>query len=200
MSAARARGDAGTMQQTPATSHLTMVRKLVVAVVAVAAFLITPYFLFKQGDEDFQFGAPEMRAAVEGTWRIELSSRQGPSRSITFTIEQAGSPPNAARERRWIRTAEACSHRTLVRSAEACLDTTEMELRSIALDGDRSLFPTATLRVHGMTFERGLLDLQLDGNILRVIISRTGAVLEVLTHGSDHTVSLARLEGAPAGR
>jgi hypothetical protein len=168
-----------------------MVRKLVVAAIAAAVFLITPYFLYEHSTA-FHFGAAEMRAAVRGTWRIELSPAAGPSRSITFTIDQAATPAHAERARAWIRPASACSHRTLVRSAEACLDTTDMQLTLVVLGGDRSLSPTAKLRVIGTTFERGELELDVDGRFVQASISSAGAVLGV--YAGDATASLVRLE------
>lgn len=176
-----------------------IVRKLVVAAVAVAVFLITPYFLFPE-HRPFHFGAAEMRAAVQGTWRIELAPAAGPSRSITFTMDQAEAPASAARARAWIRPASACGHRTLVRSAEACLDSTTMELALVAIGGDRALAPTAKLRVFGKQFERGELELELEGSPLLVRISSAGAVLDVQNFTRYPTVSLVRLEAPAAGR
>lgn len=176
-----------------------MVRKLVVAAVAVAVFLITPYFLYEQHIA-FHFGAAEMRAAVQGTWRLELAPAAGPSRSIAFTMDQAASPASSERERAWIRPASACGHRTLVRSAEACLDSTDMQLTLVAVGGARSLAPTAKLRVIGKRFERGELELEVEGSLVTARISSAGAVLDVHNFTRYHTVSLVRLEAPAAGR
>lgn len=176
----------------------SVVRKLVVAAVAVAVFLITPYFLYTE-HLGFHFGAAEMRAAVQGTWRLDLAPAAGPSRSITFTLEQAESPAHAAHARAWIRSASACGHRTLVRSASACLDITDMELTLVAAGGDRSLSPSAKLRVTGKRFAHGSLELEVEGRHLAARISSAGAVLDVSNSTNYPTVTLVRLEAPAAG-
>ena len=171
-------------------------RTFVTIVVAAVAFLFSPYLIYKQ--VAFQFDAADLRAAVHGTWRLELAPERGPASSITFSMEQAPSSAHVEHGRDWIRPASACDSRTLVRSAEACHDTTEMPLRLVAIAGDRSLALAARLQVRGLTFERGLLDIEVAGRIVRAVLSSSGAVLEVRADGA--TVSLTRLAPSAAGR
>jgi hypothetical protein len=161
-----------------------MVRKLVMVAIGLAVLVVTPYFLFDlfgRGDRDsgFQFGAAEMRSAVEGTWVAKLTPAGGPERSITFTIEQAGPAAHSSREGGWIRPAAACEHRTLVRSAEACIDTSDMALELVAIEGAPSSARHGTFSVRGKKFETGHLRLTLDGNALEAYVARTGEVLSI---------------------
>jgi hypothetical protein len=47
-----------------------MVSRRRVVAVAVLVFVVDPG-LACSGDPEFEFGAPEMRAAVEGSWRVQ---------------------------------------------------------------------------------------------------------------------------------
>lgn len=175
-----------------------MLRKLVVVAVAVAVFLITPYYFF-QRFTSHQFGEAEMRRAVEGTWTVELTQSNGERRSITLSIEQARSAERAERERGWIRSAAACGSRSFVRSAEACMDTSRMPLTLTALGDDRPASLRGQLVVDGKVFERGTLDLQLDSHLLHARISKAGDVLEVSASGAS-AVRLARVRAQPSPR
>lgn len=173
-------------------------RKLALAIVAVAAFLITPYFLYTEVIA-FQFGEAEMRGAVEGTWVVELAPSEGAPRSITLGIEQARSAKHSARERGLIRSASACGHRTFVRSAEACLDISELELKLTAMGGDPPDELSGRFTVTGTTFERGDLELVLGGLSIRAEISSSGDVLEVRTTRGP-APRLARIAPRAAGK
>jgi hypothetical protein len=163
-------------------------RKLVVAAVAAAVFLITPYFLY-QSVTAFQFGEAEMRRAVEGTWTVELTPSVGARRSFTLEIAQARATERAERERGWIRSAAACGSRSFIRSAEACIDSSTMQLTLTALGDDRPASLRGRLFVEGKSFQRGTLALELDDQSLSAQISPTGDVLEVSASG----VAAARL-------
>jgi hypothetical protein len=155
-----------------------MLRGLVVVVVGVAVFLVTPYFVYDRL-LTFQFGEAEMRAAVEGTWIVELMPKARPARSITLTIEQSGASAHSSRERRWVRAASACGHRSFIRNAEACLDSSDMELKLIAVGGDASSKLSGKLSVSGTRFDRGRLELQIDDSHVSATISSTGEVLDI---------------------
>ncbi|HWO24507.1 MAG TPA: hypothetical protein VNO30_37450 [Kofleriaceae bacterium] len=171
-----------------------MLRKLVVAAVAVAVFLITPYFLYQRVTA-YGFGEAEMRRAVEGTWTLELTTAAGAQRSITLEIEQARSAARAERERGWIRSAAACGSRTFIRSADACVDASMMDLKLTAIGDDRPTLLRGQLMVTGKSFQRGQLDLEIDGRLVVAQISSAGDVLMV-DHG-DPTVRLARIRARP---
>lgn len=165
-----------------------MLRKLVVAAVAVAVFLVTPYYFF-QRFTSHQFGEAEMRRAVEGTWTVELTPSEGERRSIMLVIEQARSAERAERERGWIRSAAACGRRSFIRDAEACADLSMMPLTLTALGDDRPALLRGQLVVLGKVFDRGMLELEIDGRSLQAQISKAGDVLEVSASG----VAVARL-------
>jgi hypothetical protein len=174
-----------------------MMRKLVTAIAALAAFLITPYFLYEAFFvQSFRFGEAEMRAAVAGTWTLELRPAEGAPRSITFQIEQARRAARASRERGWIRAAAACGHRSFIRSAEACKDASDMELKLTAVGPDRPLALRGRFHVTGLSFERGTLEIDVEGGSIYADISSTGAVLSVGA-GERATATLARIH--PAG-
>jgi hypothetical protein len=178
-----------------------MVRKLVMVAIGLAVLVITPYFLFHgdfDRDSEFQYGAAEMRSAVEGLWVAELMPKEGPARTITFTIEQAGPPAHSSRGGGWIRPAAACEHRTLVKSAEACLDTSDMLLKLVAIEGAPSSALGGTFEVRGKKFETGRLELMLDGTTVDAQIAPTGAVLQahVMARSLEetaHRVTLSRI-------
>jgi len=172
-----------------------MMRKFVVALAALAAFLITPYFLF-EAYFTYQFGEAEMRAAVEGTWTLELHPTEGAPRSITFRIEQARQAAHGSRERGWIRAASACGHRTFIRSAEACMDASDMDLTLTAVGPDRPRSLRGRLFVTGLAFERGSLELDVEGQSIYADISSIGAVRSVRA-GDQVAATLARVR--PAG-
>jgi SH3-like domain-containing protein len=172
-----------------------MLRKLVVAAVAVAVFLITPYVLYQRVTA-FDFGEAEMRRAVEGTWTVELTTAEGARRSLTLEIEQARSAARVEREHGWIRSAAACGSRTFIRSADACMDKSEMELKLTATGDDRPASLRGRLIVVTKSFQRGQLELELDDRSLGAQISRTGDVLEVFPYGGG-AARLARVRARP---
>src|SRR5262249_29005542 len=60
--------------------------KIMVAVtLGVAALILNPWFGVTGG---FDYGPAEMRAAIEGTWRLTLTSNGKPRREITVRIAQ----------------------------------------------------------------------------------------------------------------
>lgn len=132
----------------------------------VAAFLLNPSFACSDGDEPtFQFGAAEMRAAVEGDWSFAIKPTGGTATQVTVHIDQAAAPATAAARAAGValvRAAHACGTRTLVKSAGACIDITEMPLAVTYVSGDAA-FATATLsgvfKVFGLTFGPGDLEL-----------------------------------------
>jgi hypothetical protein len=139
-------------------------RKVLSLLFALAAWLVTPYLPF------FHYGDPEIRAAVEGTWRLDV----GP-RSVTFTIEQATHAEQNA-SRGWIRSAAACGdYRTLIRTAEACVDEvrTDMPLVVTAVSGALGR-GTGQFFVHGYNFRTGGIRAELDGLVIFATIDREG--------------------------
>ena len=87
----------------------------------------------------YDFTESEMRAAVEGTWKLELvrklDGKPEERHTLTFAVVQATRKlePIETHSRRasLIRRAEACGNRTLVRTAGACFDSTTMPLQIV---------------------------------------------------------------------
>lgn len=160
--------------------------KIMVAVtLGMAALILNPWFGVTQGVH-YEYGAPEMRAAIEGTWRLTLTPNGEPPREIVFRVAQgaAASQLHASRHA-LVRAAAACGHRALVRTAGACLDTSEMPLEITVLaggtaagNGARGVFRVITPR-----FITGDLDAQVADVIVFARITPTGQVSDV-TAGS----------------
>ena len=136
-------------------------------VVPVALFFLNPSFACSD-EPEFQFGAEEMRAAVEGDWTFTITPDGGAEMQVTVRIEQAATATGGATSRgsnvRLVRAAHACGNRTLVKNAAACSDVTEMPLTLTYLSGDAS-FSSATMsgnfRVYGLSFSSGMLELKI---------------------------------------
>jgi hypothetical protein len=165
-----------------------LLRKLVVGVVAAAVFLITPYFLYDRLF-GYQFGESQMRSAIEGTWTLEVTQAGATTRSLSFTIEQASAPTHSSREGTWLRSAAACGRRSFIRNAEACMDTSEMQLKLVAVGGGK--LGSGLLRVDGKSFRRGYLDLDLSDLSVHAVVSSAGEVTEA--SANDGPVRLARV-------
>jgi hypothetical protein len=136
--------------------------------VPVAFFFLNPGFACSPAEPQFQYGATEMRAAVEANWSLAIAPQDGgPLQHIIVHVAQA---PDAAavdgqaraRGLSLLRPAYACGSRTLVKSAGACLDVTTMPLILTVVSGDPS-FPSGKLSgsftVDGLSFDFGLLEL-----------------------------------------
>lgn len=165
--------------------------KIVVAgTVALAAFLVTPYFLYRE--TGFGFGARELRAAVEGTWQVETARPGGAPELTTVVIRQARGPVQLSAGRGLIRSAEACGNRSLIASAEACLDTTEMPLE-LRAPNRRGVVGRGRLFVGGLHFNAGELTIEIRGHTVVARITPHGHVLEVYPTPGEPKASLRRL-------
>jgi hypothetical protein len=101
------------------------------------------------------FGADELRAAVEGTWRLTVRDENGAEGTVTFRLAQGSEVEGEhASAHTLIRPAAACGRRTLVRSAGACKDITRMplEVTLIADGGERRQAGAGEITVVGTTF------------------------------------------------
>jgi hypothetical protein len=148
--------------------------------VPVALFFLNPA-LACGGGPDYDYGAAEMRAAVEGTWLLTLTPEGGTPSEVRLQIEQATAAPDAqaAQAARWglLRQAHACGTRTLVKSAAACGDSTQMPLAVTVVDGD-AVFTgaktTGIFTVYGLTFVIGEVELTLGERRVLFNIDRAG--------------------------
>ena len=168
-------------------------RQLKIAVagtLALAAFLVTPYFLYR--DTGFQFGADELRAAVEGTWQLEAPGLGSAPERTMVVIRQARNPMQLSASRGLIRSAEACGNRSLISSAEACIDTTEMPLE-LRAPNDGHVVGRGRLFVTGLHFTGGELTMEIAGRAIVARITPHGTVVEVYPIDDEHRPSLRRL-------
>jgi hypothetical protein len=152
--------------------------------IPLATFFLNPSFACGGPTAPgFDYGAPEMSAAVGGTWMLTFTPDGGAITHVTFTVEQAAGPaaPTARAPRRGlVRAAQACGTRTLVRAAAACIDLTEMPLAVKFVAGDETLATAAlsgTFRVYGTQFSYGDLELVLGPYHVVTGVDRFGALV-----------------------
>jgi hypothetical protein len=156
--------------------------------IAIAVLVLNPLFACRTSGPAFTFGASEMRAAIEGTWVVEMpATGDRPAHDIMLSITHAGATPTRSSSIDLIRPAVACSHRTLVASAEACADETTMKL---AVSHVALLAPipiTGTFRVAGLDFTIGTLELTLDDATLVADVNTRGEAHRVRVYHADRT-------------
>ena len=115
--------------------------------VPVAAFFLNPTFACSD-EPQFQYGAAEMRAAVEGDWSLTITPAGATAMQVTVHVEQSPTAPTATAERQpsraLVRAAQACGTRTLVKSAGACTSQSEMPVTVTYVAGDAT-FATAMM-------------------------------------------------------
>jgi hypothetical protein len=176
---------AGTMAR---RVHLTgaMSKKLAAVSLGLAALVLSPFAACSL-EPPWEFGAREMRAAVEGTWTIRSpADPDTPGREYTVIITQSDEPRRAAASTRgWslVAPASACGSRSFVRTASACVDGSSMPLDVQLVDGRMSL-SSGDLVVLGRSFHSGRLEATVDGLPLRATISPGGGASDV-TLGSQ---------------
>ena len=95
-------------------------------IVPLAFFFLNPAVACGPAEPEFQYGAAEMRAAVEGDWSFTITPDGGTATQVTLHVDQAATAADAgvarAPGRSLLRAAYACGTRTLVKSAGACID------------------------------------------------------------------------------
>jgi hypothetical protein len=135
-------------------------------VVPVAFFFLNPTFACGPAEPQYQYGAAEMRAAVEGNWSFTIMPQDGGAQTqVTVRVEQAATASGQtarAPGRAFVRAAYACGSRTLVKSAAACVDISQMPLTLTYVSGDAAFASaalTGTFLVYGTRFDFGNLEL-----------------------------------------
>lgn len=155
------------------------IKVMLAVTLGLAALVLNPWFGVTSG---YDYGAPEMRAAIEGTWRLTLTPNDGPRREITFRIAQGAGPkePHAS-SHALVRSAAACGHRSLVKNAEACMDLSEMPLEITVLDGGTPVRAAGAARfeVPGTTFTNGWLEAQIADVYVSGRVAPNGETSEV---------------------
>jgi hypothetical protein len=150
---------------------LGMARKLVAVAVGLAVLVLTPYYVFFA--DHFDYGEPELRAAIEGTWQLTMQGRA----PITLELREARASKTQS-SRGWVRSAAACSHRSLVRSAEACMDSTQMDLAVTVTPADATA--TGQLGVNDTSFRVGQLQLFLQDFAVEARVTPDGTVTDAI--------------------
>jgi len=167
--------------------------------VPVALFFLNPALACGGDEPEFQYGAAEMRAAVEGTWVLTVSLSGGASQTLTVAIEQDTKSPAQAshlRARGLLRAAQACGTRSLVKSAGACVDLSQMPLKVTMVSGDAA-FQGAALSgmftVYGLAFSQGEVNLAIADARVFFTLSADGVPSRPsFSSASQGTVSVAR--------
>jgi len=152
--------------------------------IPLSAFFLNPSFACTD-EPQFQYGAEEMRAAVQGDWSFTVTPDGGTATQVMVHLDQAAVAASAtasrAQGRAVVRAAHACGTRTLVKSAGACIDISQMPLAVTYLSGDAS-FANATLSgtftVFSLTFGVGTLDLTLGPYQITVMVNADGSLGE----------------------
>ncbi|HEU0033488.1 MAG TPA: hypothetical protein VFQ53_22810 [Kofleriaceae bacterium] len=157
-------------------------RKLVGGLTLVVAFIVNPLFACHPFEPSFSYGEAEMKAAVEGTWKLAFRGRE-----LTIRIAQAKAVEQHSMRRALVKSAAACGHRTFVKSAEACKDLSELPLTLVAVN-EPTTKTEGRFVVESTTFDAGELLITVDGKRLAAVISPQGKVLRV-----DDGVTLERL-------
>ena len=150
--------------------------------VPVAAFFLNPA-LACSDEPEFQYGAAEMRAAVEGDWSLTITPDGATAMQVTVHVAQAPTAAAATASRlparALVRAAHACGSRTLIQAASACTDQTEMPLTVSYVGGDAT-FSTATMSgqflVRSLTFVTGDLSLNLGDHHVVVEVNADGSL------------------------
>lgn len=174
-----------------------MVRKLSLLLL-VAFFFVNPGFACAPEDE-YQYGAAELRAAIEGDWAVTITPTGGTATEYRLNLKQATSAPSTASARRptgLIRAAHACGTRTLVAGAAACVDITEMPLTVTLAPGAPAVSgtPTASYRVWSLVFTTGDLDLALGAHRVSAQVKADGTVSSAsLSNDATGTATMRRL-------
>ena len=148
-------------------------KKALFGVFGLAALVLNPFYACSV-TKSFEFGAGDMRAAIEGTWVLAT-----PERAYTFQIEQAGATSSELDDQTsqasLIPSAHACGNRTLVRSAHACMESTTMPL--VVKYADQAT--RGSFEVYGSVFANGHLQINIDGHEVFSKVSSDGIAVDV---------------------
>lgn len=136
---------------------------LIVAAVVGTSILVLDLTGVLFGGEDWQYGEPEMRAAIEGTWELTIADRDGTKKSWKLDIRQSDKADRAERAG-IVKSAAACGDRTFVRSAHACGVMSMMPIEITSLEDPTRQPFRGRFFVPGPVFTRGQLDITVGPN------------------------------------
>ncbi len=150
----------------------------------IAFFFVNPSVGCGSDDPQFQYGAAEMRTAVEGEWSFIITPSGGSPAQVTVNISQAtavGGSTASASNRMFVRAAYACGTRTLVNSAGACIDVSEMPLTVSYVSGDASFsdaMMSGRFRVASLIFLSGDLELTVGPYQILLQVNADGSLFD----------------------
>jgi hypothetical protein len=158
---------------------MSLIARTTLLLLGTAAFLLNPAACATDdAGAEYQYGDAEMRAAVEGIWKVTVGHPTGAATVYSFRLAQAYGTPTASRGG-LLRQAMACGSRTLVRSASACVDVTTMPLTGQVIEGDERA-KTSTVKgemmVAGLSFAQAQLTVEIGSRKLFGQISSDGKV------------------------
>jgi hypothetical protein len=160
-----------------------MIRKLVLGTVLFAILAVNP--MFGCFAVHFDYSEADMKKAIEGQWKLTIDHRE-----LEMSVREAKSVKRHA-SNGIVNSAAACGTRSFMNTAEACIDASSMDVE-IVIAGVTS---HGTFRVFSTSFERGLLETEVDGVWLDADVDSLGQVLEVRAAQNNNkvTVALARM-------
>lgn len=179
-------------------------KKLAALVLGLAALVLNPLFACSELEPGYAFGEVEMRAAVEGTWRISVPAHGADAPALEYTLVIAqGTKVARLQQRGLVAPAAACGSRSFVRTASACIDDTTMPLDVQIVRGPGPAGSTGPSRgefvVYGRSFQSGELRLTIDAMNVSARISPKGEPSRAqLTDGSERLVEMVRVAPAAA--
>lgn len=165
-----------------------MLKHAILFAIGIASLVLHPFFGCG-AKEDFRYGAADMRAAIEGTWKLTLpATEKNPVTELVMTISQGAEPTQDKHSRRrgLVADAAACAERSLVRSAGACVDMSVMPL-DVKLLASTSIVRAGVFRVTGLRFIAGHLTFELGNWYLSARVTPDGSITKVTTNGSMAT-------------
>ena len=139
-----------------------MRKHLITAALGLSALIFNPFYACNI--LGYTYAAPEMKAAVEGTWTLTT-----PDRSYVFHVEQAKGTQRYS-NRSMVPSAHACGSRTFVASASACIDSTTMPV-VVTSSGETT---EGVFSVSGKTFVQGDLVIEVAGQRVEAIVKPDG--------------------------
>jgi len=169
-------------------------KKTLLAAIGLTAMIVNPFFACDFGDEDtsFHYTEADMRAAIEGTWRLQLPAHgKIPAREIKLSIREAkgAMEQHAAHHAGLVRTASACSQRSFVRTAGACMDESDMML-DVRVAGTKAGDGwSGRLIVPGMRFHTAWAELHVEDFDVSAQIKPNGDVMSVGALGGELAAS-----------
>src|SRR5262249_39398906 len=132
------------------------------------------------------FGAAELRAAVEGTWRLTVRGEDGTEQTVTFRLAQGSEAEGGhASARALVRPAAAGGTRSRVRRAGACMDVTRMrvEVTRIAEGGEPQRVEPGEFMVFGNEFHLGELRISIAEVHVSARVTPGGEARDVSSYG-----------------